>query len=247
MISKNNLLINSRKKKSLINKVIKKHATQLNIPDLESEYHRNKIAKQASELIIAKRELSIHDQENEKRAEALKIANKELVFQNAEKEKRAEELIIANKELAFQNGEKEKRAAELIIANRELVFQNDEKEKRAAELIIANKELAFQNKEKEKRAEEYFLANKELEKAQEYQKEYIKGLEKMMFMTSHKVRQPITNILGLTELLDLNTNSPEELLKYLDYIKQSALALNDFTKDLTLFISELGKKCEINS
>ena len=68
-----------------------------------------------------------------------------------------------------------------------------------------------------------------------------------MFMTSHRVRQPITNILGLSALLDQNINSPEELKVYLDYIKQSALALDSFTKDLTSFISELGKKGEINS
>ena len=128
----------------------------------------------------------------------------------------------------------------------ELAFQNEEKEKRALELIIANKELAFQNEEKKKRANEYISANKELQKAQEYQKEYIAGLEKMMFMTSHKVRQPITNILGLSELIDPNTNSPEELKEYLLYIKQSALSLDSFTKDLTAFISELGKKGEID-
>jgi signal transduction histidine kinase len=69
----------------------------------------------------------------------------------------------------------------------------------------------------------------------------------MMFMTSHRVRQPITNILGLSELINLNTNSPEELKEYLDYIKQSALSLDRFTNDLTAFISELGKKGEINS
>ena len=66
----------------------------------------------------------------------------------------------------------------------------------------------------------------------------MKGIEKMVFITLHRFRQPKSNILGLAELLDQNTNSPEEL-KYLDYIKQSSLALNNFTKYLTPFISEV--------
>jgi len=144
----------------------------------------------------------------------LTIANKMLAFQNKEKEKRAAELIIANKELAFQNEEKENRAAELIIANKELAFQNKEKENRAAELIIANKELAFQNEEKENRAAELSSAYKELKKADEDLRGYIQGLEKMMFITSHKVRQPVCNILGIASVMDQFMNSPTELKKW---------------------------------
>jgi signal transduction histidine kinase len=150
--------------------------------------------------------------------------------------------VIANKELTFQNEEREKRAAELVIAIRELTFQNKEKEKRAAELAIANKELAYQNQEKEKRTEELIAANAELKKAEEYQKEYILGLEKMMFMTSHKVRLDIANILGISNLLDHATNSPEEHKQFVDYIKKSAISLDVFTKELTFFIFDLEQK-----
>jgi hypothetical protein len=175
------------------------------------------------------------------------IANKELALQIKQKEKHVEELIVAKKELVFQNKEKKKRAAELISANKELAFQNKEKEKRAAELIIANHELAFQNKEKEKRAAELIIANHELEKADEYLKEYIKGLEGMMFITSHKVRQPICNILGIASILDSFLNSPDKLLESVNYIKKSALDLDTFTKELTLFISDLEHKGKIKN
>ena len=169
-------------------------------------------------------------------------SDKNLSFQNEEREKSAAELVIANEELAFQNREKEKRAAELVIANRELTFQNKEKEKRAAELVIVNKELAYQNQEKEKRTEELIAANAELKKAEEYQKEYILGLEKMMFMTSHKVRLDIANILGISNLLDHATNSPEEHKQFVDYIRKSAISLDVFTKELTFFIFDLEQK-----
>src|SRR3970282_2293458 len=176
-----------------------------------------------------------------KKEDELIRVNKKLAFQNGEKEKRAAELVIANKELAFQNDEKEKRAAELGIANKELAFQNDEKEKRAAELIIANKELAFQNDEKEKRATELMLTNLELTNAQESQKEYIRGLEKIMFITSHKVRQPIANILGLSLMLDLVKDSKEEIEQSLYHMKESALSLDLLTKELNAHVLHLKK------
>jgi hypothetical protein len=201
--------------------------------------------KRAAELIIANNELAFQNNEKEKRAAELIIANKELAFQNDEKEKRAAELIIANKELAFQNNEKEKRATELIIANKELAFQNDEKEKRAAELIIANTELAFQNDEKEKRAAELMLTNLELKSAEESQKEYIRGLEQIMYLTSHKVRQPIANILGLAVMLDLLNDSKEDITQSIDHIKKSALSLDIVTRELNAHVLYLKKKLKI--
>lgn len=175
-------------------------------------------------------------------AAELILTNKELAFQYEEKEKRAAELIIANIELAFQNEEKEKRASELIIANKELIFQNEEKEKRVLELIIANKELAFQKLEINIRESELLIANSGLVKLEQKQKEYIEGLEEMMFMTSHKVRQPIANILGLSNMLEQTASSPEELKQLVACIKESAITLDVFTRELSSFICELGQK-----
>lgn len=155
-----------------------------------------------------------------------------------------EHLVIANAKLFLQNEEKEKRASELIIANKELAFQNQEKEDRAAELIIANKELIFQNQEKEKRALELLNANIELKRAEEYHKEYIVGIEKMIFMISHKVRQPIANILGLSQLLDLSKDSNAEIEQTLNYIKISAASLDILTKELNTDIIELRQKAK---
>jgi signal transduction histidine kinase len=180
--------------------------------------------------------------QNTRDLQALDLANKELAYQNEEKEKRAAELIIANKELAYQNEEKEKRAAELIIANRELAYQNEEKEKRAAELIIANRELAYQNEEKEKRAAELLITNNELKKVEEYLKDYIKGLEEIMFMTSHKIRGPLTNILGISIILNDYLDEPDKLKTFVEYIQQSALSIDALTKELATYIVALEKK-----
>ena len=185
--------------------------------------------------------------EIEKSRAELVLANKKLAHQNNEKEKRAAELVIANKELAYQNGEKEKRAAELVIANKELAYQNKEKEQRAAELDIANNELLFQNLEKEKLATELSIAYNEIKKAEAFLKLYIQGLEDMIFITHHKVRKPITNILGLANVLDHYLRSPATLKKMTGYMKTSALELDVFTRELTTYIVELEKKGKTNS
>lgn len=79
--------------------------------------------------------------------------------------------------------------------------------------------------------------NAELER-----KQYTQNLEEMIFMTSHKVRQPVSNILGLSALLDSASISLEELKNISGYMKQSAITLDNFTKELTTFIEELKIK-----
>ena len=159
-----------------------------------------------------------------------------------EKTSSAAELIIANKELLFQNQEKEARAAELAIANNELLFQNHEKENRAAELIILNQELTYQNEVKDKFALELKQAYKKIKKVDEYLKEHVKSLEQMTFMTSHRVRKPVANIIGLTGIIGDFINSPTQLKKLINYIKVSATSLDMFVNEFTLFISELEQK-----
>ena len=130
-------------------------------------------------------------------------------------------------------------ANKLKLANREIAFQHKEKECRAAELVIANEELVFQNNEKEDRATELIVINRDLKKAEKYQKQYIKSLEKMMYLISHRVRQPICQIVGISNLLECPQNSVEEVSKMVGYVKTSATSLDTFTKDLTKLIEKL--------
>lgn len=140
--------------------------------------------------------------------------------------------------------DKRRESNELRIGVRALFFQNKENEKRAAELIIAYKELAFQKEEKEKQAAELHISNRDLKETELFLKEHIQGLEEMMFMVSHKVRQPITHIIGISYLLDKSIISVDELKQSVEYIKQSVLSLDSFTKELTTFMITLDqKKC----
>ena len=79
----------------------------------------------------------------------------------------------------------------------------------------------------------------ERKKIEENRIEYINGLEQMLFMTSHRVRQPITQIMGMSSLLNTTKSTREDLLQITDYMKQSVESLDSFTKELTTYMNSL--------
>jgi len=72
--------------------------------------------------------------------------------------------------------------------------------------------------------------------------DYINTLEEMLFMTSHKVRKPICNILGLFNMLDSTKTTKKRLLEIADLLRREIKDLNTFTKELTLFIERNKNK-----
>jgi len=85
----------------------------------------------------------------------------------------------------------------------------------------------------------------ERKKIEENRKEYINGLEQMLYMTSHKVRQPVAQIMGMTSLLNTTKSSQEELVQITDYMKDSVKSLDTFTRELTLFMNSLHERFKI--
>ncbi|MBI3141936.1 MAG: hypothetical protein HYZ16_03835 [Bacteroidetes bacterium] len=66
---------------------------------------------------------------------------------------------------------------------------------------------------------------------------YVKALEEMLYMTSHRVRKPLATCLGIFNLLDTTKElNQEELRKAVVYLKSSADELDDFTRELTRFM-----------
>lgn len=196
---------------------------------------------------LANEKLHFQYKGKEEMDKELNLTHKELAFLHEERAKRAAELVIANKELLFQKKEKAERAVELVIANRELDFQKLEININQSELLIATKKLIFKTQERQIKAAELNIANRDLLKLEEKQREYIKGLEEMMFMTSHRVRQPIINILRLSNVLDQLLDLPEELAQTVAYIREAAFDLDIFTRELTDSIHKLGKNEENKS
>lgn len=83
----------------------------------------------------------------------------------------------------------------------------------------------------------------DLKKAEQEKQQYINDLEQMMFMTSHKVRHPISQLIGISNLLEEEL-SKEEVTGIISYIKNSILSLETFTRELTMFIHESKNKNE---
>jgi PAS domain S-box-containing protein len=78
--------------------------------------------------------------------------------------------------------------------------------------------------------------------AETERKEYIRGLEEMIYMTSHQLRQPIANITGLIDLLEQGTEKGNDKDLAIGFMQQSIRDLDAFTEDLTEFIYALKKK-----
>lgn len=123
--------------------------------------------------------------------------------------------------------------------NNLVILLRAENEKQAKQLNIANKKLVLLYEEKEKRNLQLISANAKLYAAEEFQKEYISKLEELIFIILHKVRQPVTNILGISFLMDQDLTSPEDAEQFISYIKESAIVLDDCTKELTFLIHSL--------
>ena len=99
--------------------------------------------------------------------------------------------------------------------------------------------------DKRKNIVQYFSMRLPIDQKKKVEEErigHIKSLEEMLFMTSHQVRQPIVNLLGLANQLEDFTNSKEEMLKIVGCIKESVVTLDSFTKELTTFIYKVNKR-----
>lgn len=73
-------------------------------------------------------------------------------------------------------------------------------------------------------------------------KQYAIHLEEIIFSLSHKLRQPVAHILGVSNLLETSRNSEEELLKISGFMKQSAISLDTFSSELTVLVSSIKDK-----
>lgn len=84
-------------------------------------------------------------------------------------------------------------------------------------------------------------------KAEQDKKAFIAGLRQMMFMTSQRVRQPISNIIGVINLIENSKLSAEELREFVGWMKESAQSLDTFMRELIDFIHEQDVKVRNNN
>lgn len=74
---------------------------------------------------------------------------------------------------------------------------------------------------------------------------YTENLEQMLHITSHKIRQPVANIVGLANQLEIKNDLSEDATKVIKYMKDSAVKLDVFTHELNDFIMKSYHKHEL--
>jgi signal transduction histidine kinase len=82
--------------------------------------------------------------------------------------------------------------------------------------------------------------NKLSNKAQAKEQQYLKALERMLVMTSHKVRQPLARLLGLVEMINMDGSelTVAELKERCQYLHLSANELDELVRELNQFIQQ---------
>ncbi|OAZ04993.1 histidine kinase dimerization/phospho-acceptor domain-containing protein [Flavobacterium succinicans] len=132
---------------------------------------------------------------------------------------------------------------QIIALDSEVDTYINTKKKLTSEINDLKKSLIDLQIEKEDLSIQVLHQFKELKSSEKVLKNDIhKGLEEIMFTISHKVRLPLTNILGLANLLTIIGNTNEENLEFIELIKDSARDLDKITKELSSFIYELNHK-----
>lgn len=132
---------------------------------------------------------------------------------------------------------------QIIALDSEVDTYINTKKKLTSEINDLKKSLIDLQIEKEHLSIQVLHQFKELKSSEKGLKNDIhKGLEEIMFTISHKVRLPLTNILGLANLLTIIGNTNEENLEFIELIKDSARDLDKITKELSSFIYELNHK-----
>ncbi|MFM9986604.1 MAG: GAF domain-containing protein [Flavobacteriales bacterium] len=76
----------------------------------------------------------------------------------------------------------------------------------------------------------------ELRRAHESQDVHIRTLEEILQKNSHRVRQPVAQLLGIAQILDHSMHDQNELREMLSYIKVSVSQLDSYTRELNDFV-----------
>lgn len=76
-------------------------------------------------------------------------------------------------------------------------------------------------------------------KEEKEREEQIKAMEEMLYKISHEVRQPVVQILGLSDLFEHHIDSEEDLKMTINGIRRSAILLDNYTRELAGFVHKI--------
>jgi PAS domain S-box-containing protein len=74
-------------------------------------------------------------------------------------------------------------------------------------------------------------------------KQYFQQIERILYLTSHYVRQPVVQIQGIVNLLKSHTKTHKDYDKMLEYLYQAVIDMDKYTREIT---EELGRQSTTN-
>lgn len=91
------------------------------------------------------------------------------------------------------------------------------------------------------------LISERKEKEEKDREDQVNAMEEMLFKISHELRQPVVKILGLSDLIDDSRNSPEDLKIIVEGIKESAIMLDNYTRELAGFVHKIRNEQDLDA
>lgn len=160
------------------------------------------------------------------RTHALQEMNKDITEKNELLQDRQQEIEMQNEEL--------KQSGDEIMAQRDIVFAQKQKlEEAYATIAQQNEDIRARNENLE---QEVQSRTKEL-------LDYNQQLEQFAFISAHNLRAPVARIMGLGNVLDLGTISPEERNRVYEKMVATARELDRVVRDLNTIL-EIRKNNE---
>ena len=91
------------------------------------------------------------------------------------------------------------------------------------------------------------LISERKEKEERNREDQVNAMEEMLFKISHELRQPVVKILGLSDLIDDSRDSPEDLKIIIEGIKDSAIMLDNYTRELAGFVHRIRNEQDLDT
>ncbi|MCX2453423.1 PAS domain S-box protein [Pedobacter sp. PLR] len=91
------------------------------------------------------------------------------------------------------------------------------------------------------------LISERKEKEERDREDQVNAMEQMLFKISHELRQPVVKILGLSELIDHAPDSAEDLKIMIAGIKESAIMLDNYTRELAGFVHKIRNEHDLET
>ena len=80
-----------------------------------------------------------------------------------------------------------------------------------------------------------------------FRQKKLNEIEEMLYITNHKVRHPVSEIVGLSDLIDDNGNwHVRDFVEIAKNFKKPAKELDDFTRELSQFLNKIDHRKPLN-